>query len=124
MTTWRARFEAGDYPMVCARSGLPADELVPVEATRRAAWPWFLFWIDILTWLVAWWTVDGDRTWGHLPFATGHARGISATFDRRLGIVTLHGVHPAFIAACHEHQATQPTRHPPVRPIRRPRRTA
>ncbi len=27
------RFILGDFPMVCARSGLPATKLVPVEAT-------------------------------------------------------------------------------------------
>jgi hypothetical protein len=40
MATWIERFERGDYPMVCARSGLAADKVVPVEAARRAAWPW------------------------------------------------------------------------------------
>ncbi|HEY8544272.1 MAG TPA: hypothetical protein VIL36_04460, partial [Acidimicrobiales bacterium] len=105
MTTWRARFVAGDYPMVCARTGLPADKVVPVEAARRADWPWFLIFVSVFAWLLSWWSIDRDRIWGRLPFARGHVGGVSATWDRERDIVTLHGVHPDFVAACHEHQA-------------------
>jgi hypothetical protein len=107
MTTWRARFERGDYPLVCARSGRPADKFVPVEAARRAAWPFVLFPVSALAWLFAWASVDRDRIWGRLPFAAGQVTGISATWDRHADVVTLKGVHPDFIAACHAHQ--QPT---------------
>jgi hypothetical protein len=108
MTTWQARFELGDYPMVCARSGLPADKLVPVEAARRAAWPLFLFPFSTVAWLFAWSRVDRDRIWGRLPFAAGHVEGISATWDKREAVVSLKGVHPEFIRACRVHQQSTP----------------
>jgi hypothetical protein len=114
MTTWRARFEVGDYPLVCARTGRPADKFVAVEAARRATWPWFLFFVSVVAWLLSWWAVDKERIWGRIPFATGHVGGVSATWDRAHGIVTLHGVHPDFIAACHADQAGGP------RPARAP----
>jgi hypothetical protein len=103
MITWIDRFQAGDYPMVCARSGLPADRFAPVEASRVSAWPWIFtpfrpeFWI-------ARWSVGKDRLWGKLPFASGHVEGISATWDRNDGVAILRGVHPDFISACHAHQ--------------------
>lgn len=49
LATWRARFVAGDYPMVCARSGLPADKMVPVEAARTATWPFFFILTSLVT---------------------------------------------------------------------------
>lgn len=98
------RFEVGDYPMVCARSGLRADKLVPVEAARRASWPWVFFPLHLFTWLLAASSVQRDRMWGKLPFAAGHVEGIAATWDRRSKTVTLTGVHQKFIDACHEHQ--------------------
>lgn len=104
MATWAERFQLGDYPLVCARSGLPADKLVPVEAAGRATWPWFFFPGHLITWLFAWSRVDRDRLWGKLPFATGHVDGIEATWERRTGIVMLVGVHPEFVEACREHQ--------------------
>ena len=99
------RFVAGDYPAVCVRTGEAADEVVPVEAARRAAWPWFLFPLQPLAWLLSWAFVDRDRLWGRLPFATGAVGGIEATWDRREGVVVLDGVHPAFVAACRAAQA-------------------
>jgi hypothetical protein len=105
MATWIERFERGDYPMVCARSGLPADKLVPVEAARRASWPWWFLPINAIAWLLMWRSVDKDRLWGHLPFATGHVEGVTATWDQQEGVVLLRGVNPVFVEACHEHQA-------------------
>lgn len=105
MATWIARFEQGDYPMVCARSGLPADKFVPVEAARRAVWPWWFFPMHAITWLLAWRSVDKDRLCGRLPFATGQVEGVTATWDRSEGVVLLRGVHPDFVAACKWHQA-------------------
>lgn len=100
------RFRAGDYPPVCVRSGRPADKFVPVEAARRAAWPWFLFPISIVGWLLSWKTVDRDRLWGHLPFTTGEVGAIEATWDKREQVVVLSGVHPAFVGACKRQQGT------------------
>jgi hypothetical protein len=107
--TWIERFEAGDYPMVCVRSGRPADELVPVEAERRATWPWLFSPLSLTFW-VARWGVANDRLWGKLPFATGHVGGISATWDAREGIVMIKGVHPDFVAACQRDQSDLPPR--------------
>jgi hypothetical protein len=104
MTTWIARFEIGDYPMICARSGLPADKLIPVEAARSAAWPWIFGRFSLPFW-IARWGVGKSRLWGKLPFASGHVDGISATWDRREGVVTLRGVHARFVAACREQQS-------------------
>lgn len=33
------RFQRGDFPMVCVRSGLPATKMVPVQARRTTVWP-------------------------------------------------------------------------------------
>jgi hypothetical protein len=104
MATRADRFEVGDYPMVCARSGLVADKLVPVEAARRAAWPWFFLPGHLIAWLASSWRVDGDRVWGKLPFATGQVEGIRATYDRRARIVMLSGVHADSVRACKAHQ--------------------
>jgi len=79
----------GDYPNVCARSGLPADKFVPVEAARRAVWPWWFVPMHAVTWHVAWRSVDKDHLWWLLPFATGDVKGVTATWDRREGVVIL-----------------------------------
>jgi hypothetical protein len=78
--------------------------VVPVEAARRAAWPWFFFPFHLVPWLISSWSVDRDRMWGKLPFADGHVEGIAATWDRRSDIVMLTGVHPNFVEACKQHQ--------------------
>jgi len=105
MATWIERFERGDYPMICARSGLAADKTVPVEAARRAVWPWWFFPLNKLAWLLMWRSVDKERLWGRLPFATGHVDGIEATWDKREGVVILRGVHPEFVEACRNSQS-------------------
>ncbi len=74
MITWIERFEAGDYPMICARSGLPADKFVPVEASRSAAWPWIFSPFDLPFWITRW-SVGKDRLWGKMPFASGQVKG-------------------------------------------------
>ena len=79
------RFKGGDFPMVCVRSGQPADKLVPIEARRANSWPWFFLPISIIGFLLAEWVSDSDRPSGLLPFANGHVRGISASYDKRRG---------------------------------------
>jgi hypothetical protein len=106
MATWIERFQLGDYPMVCARSGRPADRFVPVEAARRSAWPWFFGPFGLLFWVLHW-SYDKERLWGRLPFATGEVGGISATWDKSERVVVLKGVHPDFVAACKEHQRSR-----------------
>lgn len=87
------RFMTGDFPMVCVRSGLPATKMVKVEARRTPVWPWFFF-----PSLLAFWVADSDRPWGLLPFAEGHVGGITASYDKREGVI-LKGVHRNFVAA-------------------------
>lgn len=88
------RFEAGDFPMVCVRSGAPATKLVPVQAYRDSRWPWLFF--GSLSFIFAKWIGDRDHPWGLLPFAEGEARGVTATHDRGVGVI-LRGVHPRFV---------------------------
>lgn len=97
------RFVAGDFPMVCARSGRPATKLVPVQAYRSSVWPWF-FVLNPLAFLVAKWVGDSDHPWGQLPFADGQVRGVTATYDRRIGVI-LRGVHQDFVTASRQAQA-------------------
>jgi hypothetical protein len=106
------RFRSGDYPMVCARSGLQAGKLIEVEAARRATWPWLLLPIWWVGAAVSYWVVDGDRLVGKLPFAAGQFGRVSATWDKRTQLVTLRGVHPAFVAACREQQRRTADTHP------------
>ncbi len=96
------RFAAGDFPMVCARSGRPATKMVPVQAYRSSAWPWF-FVLNPLLFLVAKWVGDSDHPWGRLPFAEGQVRGVTATYHKRMGVV-LDGVHEDFVSATREAQ--------------------
>ncbi len=91
-----ARFVLGDFPMVCARSGRPATKLVPVQARRASMWPWLFF--PGFAFLAASWVGDSDHPWGLLPFAEGQVRGVTATYEKRIGVI-LRGVHPDFVRA-------------------------
>ena len=73
------RFQRGDFPMVCVRSGRPATKMVPVQARRTTVWPWFLLPISVIWFAIAKWSADTDHPWGQLPFAEGHVKRISAT---------------------------------------------
>ena len=98
------RFVQGDYPMVCARSGLPATKMVPVQARRSTVWPWFLLPLSIFWFVVAKWAADSDHPWGMLPFAEGHVDGITATYEKSIGVI-IDGAHPAFVEATRKSQA-------------------
>ena len=98
------RFVQGDYPMVCARSGLPATKMVPVQARRSTVWPWFLLPLSIVWFVVAKWAADSDHPWGMLPFAEGHVDGITATYEKSIGVI-IDGAHPAFVEATRKSQA-------------------
>ena len=84
--------------MVCVRSGLPATKLVPVQARRTTVWPWFLLPISVVWFVIAKWSADTDHPWGRLPFAEGHVEGISATYEKSIGVI-IEGAHPDFVAA-------------------------
>lgn len=99
------RFQQGDFPMVCVRSGEPADALVLVTAHRTSAWRWF-----VLPASIVWFAVAGRLgrrvgLEGSLPFRTGEEAhvgrrgGVRLTYDRLIGVV-IHGAHPDFVAAC------------------------
>ena len=98
------RFVQGDYPMVCVRSGLPGTKMVPVQARRSTVWPWFLLPLSIFWFVVAKWAADSDHPWGKLPFAEGHVNGITATYEKSIGVI-IDGAHPAFVEATRKSQA-------------------
>jgi hypothetical protein len=54
------QFQAGDFPPVCARSGLPADMLAPVEAARRRRSPFPFLLLGVLPGLL-WWLFTSRR---------------------------------------------------------------
>lgn len=101
--TRRDRFELGDYPMVCVRSGRPATKMVPVEAARSAVWPYFFLIGNLLVFLAAKAFTDSAIITGRLPFAEGEVRDITATYEKR-GDVLLKGVHPVFVEATRMYQ--------------------
>ena len=90
------RFTAGDFPMVCVRSGQAATKMVPVQAYRSTIWPWFFF--PGMAFLLAKLIGDRDHPWGRLPFAEGQVEGVTATYEKQIGVI-LKGVHPAFVEA-------------------------
>lgn len=98
------RFVRGDFPMVCAYSGRPADKLVPLQAYRSSLWPWLFF--PSLIFAVAKWIGDSDHPWGLLPFANGQVRGITATYEKGIGVI-LEGVHPVFVEQVKKSQGRQ-----------------
>lgn len=110
------RFQQGDYPMVCVRSGLPATKLVPVQARRSTLWPWFLLPISFIWFVVAKWAADSDHPWGKLPFAEGHVNGITATYEPSIGVI-IKGAHPDFVEATRAAQAAQQLAGAPSAPV-------
>ncbi len=95
------RFVAGDFPMVCARSGKPATVMVPVQAHRGPIWPpWRFYGLfrDIPEW-----DNDSPELWGQMPFADTEVGDIQAVYEESSGVI-LRGVHPDFVAAVKESQ--------------------
>lgn len=88
------RFEAGDFPMVCVRTGQPAATMAPIQA-YDTSFGWF-----VLPELTKW-------VWGRLPFAEGVEQQIGAEYSKSVG-VTLKNVHPDFVAAVREAQGKTP----------------
>ena len=97
------RFQLGRYPMVCVRSGLPATKLVPVQARRTTVWPWMLLPFSVIWFAIVKWVADSDHPWGQLPFAEGHVEGITATYEKSIGVI-IDGVHPEFVEAARRSQ--------------------
>lgn len=90
------RFVAGDYPLVCVRSGRPATKMVPVQARRSTVWPYLLF--PGIGFVMAKIFADRPDRWGLLPFAEGEVGGVTVTYERSIGII-INGAHPRFIEA-------------------------
>jgi hypothetical protein len=94
------RFVAGDYPMVCARSGRPATRVLPVQAWRSSLLGPPLIsggWVGQAKFLD-----NPAHPWGLLPFADGQKyRGAAARYKPSVGII-LRGVHPAFVDAARQ----------------------
>ncbi len=101
------RFQHGDYPMVCVRSGLPATKMVPVQARRTTVWPWFLLPLSLIWFVVMKWAADADHPWGKLPFAEGYVNGIEAQYEKSIGVI-IDGVHPDFVDAARQDQGKAP----------------
>ncbi len=89
--------------MVCVRSGQPATKKVPVQALWSRTWPWFLFPLSITAFLLADWLPKSAHPWGLLPFAEGQVRDVTATYDKRIGVIIM-GAHPAFVEAVRREQ--------------------
>jgi hypothetical protein len=63
-------------------------------AAKDETQPWLFF--GSLSFIFAKWIGDRDHPWGLLPFAEGEVRGVTATYDRGVGVI-LRGVHPRFV---------------------------
>ncbi len=95
------RFQQGGFPMVCVRSGLPADKFVPVQAERKSV-GWWAKLDSMALWILDGWFFQTRNPWGRLPFATGQVGGIEATCHPRRDqptLIKVLGAHPNFIDA-------------------------
>ncbi len=80
--------------------------MVPVQAYRSSLWPWLFF--PGASFFIAKWVGDSDHPWGLLPFAEGEVKGVTATYERPIGVI-LRGVHPSFVAATRASQGKAPS---------------
>ena len=103
------RFVDGDFPMVCARSGAPATQMLEVRPERASSKR-----TKIVTWLPVGRAVDFasqaldsiTRPTGRLPYTSDHtADTIPVLHTPERDTVQLLGVHPAFVRACEERWA-------------------
>ncbi|MEZ5408226.1 MAG: hypothetical protein R2761_09385 [Acidimicrobiales bacterium] len=92
VTRTALRVGKGGIATLQLRSGFPIDLLL----RRASLWPWLFF--PGLAFLAASWVGDSDHPWGLLPFAEGQVRGVTATYERGIGVI-LRGVHPDFVRA-------------------------
>lgn len=77
------RFERGDFPDVCAKTGEAAEYLGRVEARQTPEWPCLLLLFGILPYLIAAW-FSTDRTEGDVPFSARAVRRLQRlTWVRR-----------------------------------------
>jgi len=60
--------------------------------------PFSVIWFAITKWVA-----DSDHPWGKLPFAEGHVEGITATYEKSIGVI-IDGVHPDFVESTRRSQ--------------------
>lgn len=84
-------------------TGLPATKLVPVQARRTTVWPWIVLPFSVIWFAIVKWVADSDHPWGQLPFAEGHVEGVTATYEKSIGVI-INGVHPEFVEATRRSQ--------------------
>jgi hypothetical protein len=75
-------FQRGALPPVCAKTGGPADCLLPVRAAYTPGWTWLLLvfgglWAFLIS--RGFTTEDGNRILGKSPNASGAASAAAAT---------------------------------------------
>lgn len=103
LVTLTAEELAGDLPLVCARTGRPAESLAPVWFARSPAWAWaplaaLAVWAAVRTdWgpLASWWTagalllplVTSRGVTGRVPLDTTTRQRIAHLRTRRLGVI-------------------------------------
>ena len=98
------RFQEGDYPLVCAVSGVTDGvELVSVTVRRVSIWPWMFLFVQPLIYLFA--GGPGRKVVvGWLPLAENSlAKSLDGYYEPGAGVI-LRNVHDSFVAACKEAQ--------------------
>lgn len=79
-------FQERRLPLVCVKTGRPAERWVPVRAVRPPWWSWVLLPLAVLAFQAAYWLAREER-WGWVPM-TGRA----ATLLWRVRLVGIAGV--------------------------------
>lgn len=82
--------------MVCVRTGRPASHMKRVYASEVPVWPWLFF--PSILFVVLGGLFKPRQVAGLLPYAEHESGGISATYERSIGVI-LKGVHPSFADA-------------------------
>lgn len=99
ITTYE-RFVAGDFPMVCARTGRLATVVVPVATWRESAWMWTL--APTRGFVASLQAGDPRHPTGFLPFATRRSAAWVTARRQGDGTILLRAVHPDFVTAAEQ----------------------
>jgi hypothetical protein len=92
------RFERGDFPDVCAKTGEAAEYVGRVEAKQTPEWPCLLLFFGILPYLIAA-SFSTDRTEGDVPFSARAVRRVQRlTWVRRSAALLALGLGIAGLA--------------------------
>jgi hypothetical protein len=82
-------FQARALPLVCIKTGRPADRWVPVRAGRPLWWSWLLLPFAVVAFQAAYWLARGEQ-WGWVPMS-----GRAATLLWRVRLVGVTAVTSA-----------------------------